>query len=170
METVFCGKMSTGIDVIVINLFFRSVEDGYGEVIYFFFHKMGIVHYFGLFEHNNKLHIHYGVCVDGVMRPWFISNDDIDSNVSDEIGIYENDPESVCECDGYLATNYSVYKTCFEDFDKLYSDVQLLLSKQDLERFKKHICDEFYDDYINDYKEWKQCSVVRSQLVLMSLL
>ena len=130
---------------------------------------MVIDHYFSLFVHNNKLHIHYGVCVDGVVRPWFISNDNIDRRVSDKIKIFEEKPKSVHEYDYIIAKNYSVYKVHLDEFDKLYSDVQLLLSKQDLERFKKHICDEFYDNYINDYKEWKQCSVERQQQILMSL-
>ena len=115
---------------------------------------MGVVHYFSLFRHNNKLHIHFGVCVDGIMRPWFISNDDIDNNVSNELQIYERNPEHVHGICCILTKNYSIHKTWFEDFDKLYSAVQMLLSRQDLERFKKHICDEFYDNYINRYKEW----------------
>ena len=116
---------------------------------------MGIRNYFHLFKHKNKLHIHKGYCCDGVLHSWFISkNDVIDINNR----LCDIDPEDVSdhehEVEEQRTIVYDVYKSNFNDFDELYFMTDALLTKDDLQRFEQLVNEEFYGNFMNDYKDY----------------
>ena len=62
-----------------------------------------------------------------------------------------SDHEHEVEEQGTIA--YEVYRSDFKDFNMLYFEIEALLTKDDLQRFEQLVNEEFYDEYMNDYKD-----------------
>ena len=91
---------------------------------------MGITRYFLIFEHNNKLHVHYGLCCTGKVSPWFISKDDVNYE-------YKTEPENVTDVDCDLAHCEDIYKSWPEDYFRLMGHLSSILSEKDYKYFKQ---------------------------------
>ena len=91
---------------------------------------MGITHLFGLFEYQNKLHIHIGVCCDGELKPFFISKDDVDYE-------YKNNPSNVTSsiCSGIKLLE--LYKICHDDYAEIMDHLQSVLTENDFKYFRQ---------------------------------
>ena len=123
---------------------------------------MGITRYFLIFEHNKKLHVHYGLCCDGEVSPWFISKDDVDYH-------YKTEPKNVTGADCDLAHCISIHKSCPDDYFRLMVHMDCILSNRDYKYFKQKYnklhgynrTKEFenYNDYSDfsdfTYDEWE---------------
>ena len=132
---------------------------------------MGLGWYFHLFKHENKLHIHVGYHCDGVLFPWFISNDDV---IDIENELCNIDPKDVSnhehEVEKSITIAYDIDKANFKDFDGLYIKAVALLTKDDLKRFNEFVNKEFYGDYMSDYRQDHALMKLRLYMIALGLI